>query len=324
MRGKMDCHGLTDIGKVRESNEDQFLIADLTKSLLIHQTSLSHEDHTRLFGPSQGQLLLVADGMGGAPGGQQASAIAVQGLAHYVLGTSTWFLRLRPDREDDLEGELKSALEECQKYVEAASEVGPERMGTTLTMAYVLWPRLYVVHAGDSRCYLLRGQRLEQITTDHTVAQQLVEKGALDPGQAQESRWSHVLWNCIGGGSHALNPDVYKATLQLGDTLLLCTDGLSKPVPADTIRQLLLHSTSAEQACRQLVEAANERGGPDNVTVVIARFLDSREQSVRSAEQTAEARAGNGLTETAPAPALADPVPAGPPSPLSAGEGGRG
>src|SRR5919199_780200 len=106
MRGKMDCHGLTDVGKVRQSNEDQFLIADLNKSMLIHQTSLSHEDHTRLFGPSQGQLLLVADGMGGLPGGQQASAIAVQGLAHYVLSTMSWFLRLRPDREDDLEEEL--------------------------------------------------------------------------------------------------------------------------------------------------------------------------------------------------------------------------
>lgn len=94
MTGKLDCFGLTDIGKVRTANEDQFLISDLVKSLLIHHTSLSHEDHTRLFGNSQGQLLLVADGMGGHAAGKQASTIAVESLARYVLNTMPWFFRL--------------------------------------------------------------------------------------------------------------------------------------------------------------------------------------------------------------------------------------
>src|ERR1700730_18478995 len=102
MRGKLDCYGMTDVGKVRPVNEDQFLLADLNMSLLIHQTSLSHEDHTRLFGGSQGQLLLVADGMGGHAAGQQASSIAVQGLAHYVLNTMPWFFRLEAGGEADL------------------------------------------------------------------------------------------------------------------------------------------------------------------------------------------------------------------------------
>ena len=161
MRGKMDCYGLTDVGQVREVNEDQFLIADLSKSMLVHQTSLGHEDHTRLFGGSQGQLLLVADGMGGQAAGQQASAIAVQTLERYVLNAMPWFFRLQESLEDDHRDELKVALEACQRGIEAAAEASPARrgMGTTLTMAYVVWPRLYVVHVGTSRCYLFRRPR---------------------------------------------------------------------------------------------------------------------------------------------------------------------
>src|SRR6266478_5965215 len=117
MPGKMDCYGLTDIGRVREVNEDQSLVADLNKSMLIHQTSLAHEDHTRLFGSSQGQLLLVADGLGGVAGGRRASALAVETLARYVLNTMPWFFRLQEGLVD-LDGELRAALEQCQKRIE--------------------------------------------------------------------------------------------------------------------------------------------------------------------------------------------------------------
>jgi protein phosphatase len=291
MRGKMDCFGLSDRGQKREVNEDQFLIADLNKSMLIHQTSLSHEDHTRLFGDSRGQLLLVADGMGGHAGGRRASALAVETLAHYVLNTMPWFLRLQEGQEADLHEELRGALEECQKRIEAAAaaDSGRRNMGTTLTMCYLLWPRLYVVHAGDSRCYLHRGDRLQQITRDHTVAQQLIDKGVLNPAEAEESRWSHVLWNCIGGGTHELNPDVSKATLQLGDTLLLCTDGLSKVVPDEEIRKTLAQRSSAEETCRRLVELANAHGGPDNVTAVVAHFRDVKEAVAQDQARTAVA-----------------------------------
>jgi protein phosphatase len=306
MHGKMDCYGLTDVGKVRDVNEDQFLIAELSKSLLIHQTSLSHEDHSRLFGGSQGHLLLVADGMGGHAAGKQASSIAVDSLAHYVLNTMSWFLRLREGREDDLLGELEAALRECQARVAAASSASPEHrgMGTTLTMAYLLWPRLYVVHAGDSRCYLLRGSRLRQITTDHTMARRLVDRGVLEPGGAEESRWSHVLWNCIGGGSQDLSVEVHKATLHLGDTLLLCTDGLTKSIGDEQIGAVLRQGQGAEPTCRRLVALANEQGGVDNITVVVARFLDP-DQQVAQAHEHASAREGAGKTgngvRTAPA-----------------------
>jgi protein phosphatase len=313
MRGKMDCFGLTDAGKVREVNEDQFLVADLNRSMLIHQTSMSHEDHTRLFGGSQGKLLLVADGMGGHAGGRRASALVVETLTHYVLNTMPWFFRLSPGSDADLEEELRSALEQCQKRIEDAASIDPQRarMGTTLTMAYLLWPRLYVVHAGDSRCCLLRGGRLEQVTRDHTVAQRMVDQGVLQPDEAEGSRWSHVLYNCIGGGNHDLNPDVYKATLQVGDSLLLCTDGLSKVVPDAQVHDLLGKKAGAEETCRRLVAQANDLGGPDNVTVVVAHFLDAEQAAAQAQEQAAEAPAahttGNGesrlLGELTTAPA---------------------
>ena len=276
MRGKLDCHGLSDVGRRRRVNEDQFLIADLSKSMLIHQTSLSHEDHSRLFSGSQGKLFLVADGMGGESAGEVASALAVETVTRYLLNTMPWFLRLQENQEDDLKDELRAALERCQERIVAEATASAERrgMGTTLTMAYIIWPRLYVVHAGDSRCYLLRGNRLEQVTTDHTVAQQLVERGVLRPEEAEGSRWSHVLWNCLGGGSSELSAEVYKATLQIGDTLLLCSDGLSQDVPEEQLLEVLRKDRGAEETCRELVDAANRAGGRDNITVVVARFRD--------------------------------------------------
>lgn len=306
MRGKMDCFGLSDVGKVRSGNEDQFLIADLNKSMLIHQTTLSHEDHTRLFGSSQGQLLVVADGMGGHAEGQRASSIAVESLSHYLLNTMPWFFRLRSDEESDLKEELISALQQCQISIEHAAvhQAGNKRMGTTLTMAYILWPRLYVVHAGDSRCYLLRGGRLEQVTRDHTVAQQMVERGALSPEEAATSRWSHMLWNCLGGGTHALTPDVYKATLHMGDTLLLCTDGLSGLVPDDRLAALLSQPGTAEQTCQRLIDAANEAGGRDNITAVVAHFREAR-QVVAHAEHEAVAVVGDTVAMEPVAPVSA-------------------
>jgi protein phosphatase len=277
MRGKMDCYGLTDVGKKRQSNQDQFLFADLSRSMLVHQTSLHLDEHTRLFGGSQGMLFLVADGMGGHAAGERASTLAVDTIARYVLNTMPWFLRLREGNEDDLKEELKAAMERCQERIEDEASAHAERegMGTTLTLAYLLWPRLYVVHAGDSRCYLLRGSRLEQITRDHTVAQQLVDQGAITPEAAEGSRWSHMLWNCIGGGSHELSPEVYKTTLAVGDTLLLCTDGLTKCLPDARLVEVLSRGQNAEVTCRQLVEEANAAGGPDNITVVVAHFRDA-------------------------------------------------
>ena len=266
--------GMTDIGRVRTNNEDQFLIAQLSKSLLIDQTSLKAHDHTRLISRKQGHLFLVADGMGGAPAGERASAIAVEFSLKYVLNVMPWFYRLK-DSEDDLIEELEKALRQCQWKIEADVQKNPSRdgMGTTLTMAYVVWPRIYVVHVGDSRCYVLRNSKLEQVTHDHTIAQQLEDKSIITARQG--GRWRRVLWNVVGGGTPELTPEVYKGELTESDILLLATDGLTRTISDAQSAKALSEAPSAQDACRNLIAMANEAGGKDNTSVVVARFRAS-------------------------------------------------
>ena len=304
MKGKMDVYGMSDIGKKRQNNEDQFLIADLCKSMLVRQTSLSHDDHTRLFGGANGSLLVVADGMGGHAAGKRASTIAVDAISDYLLNTLPWFLQLKENHEDDLLEELKTGLEQCQNRIEKEAAGGRNKgMGTTLTLAYILWPRMYVMHVGDTRCYLLRNGTLRRITKDHTMAQGMIEKGVMTAEEAQSSRWSHVLWNCLGGNTHEFKVEVHKAKLEIGDGLLLCSDGLTNHVDDKKILQVFQRTNSSMQTCSQLIEAALENGGSDNITTVVARFKPS--DAVPDAEAEAEEEMVVADTTLSP-PTLAD------------------
>jgi protein phosphatase len=192
------------------------------------------DDHTQVFGGSKGKLLLVADGMGGHAAGERASTLAVDTLTTYLLNSLHWMFRLHSDNEDDFVEELIMGLKNCQQAVLSEGELFPDRrgMGTTLTIAYIIWPRVYVVHVGDSRCYLMRNRELRQITKDHTMAQHFVDRGKLDPQQAEQSKWSHMVWNVLGGTNDDLTPQVSKFELHVGDGLLLCTDGLTKHLEA--------------------------------------------------------------------------------------------
>lgn len=267
----LDRFGISDVGKRRVRNEDQFLIAGLQKSMVLGPTSLSTEEQGRLLSSRRGHLFVVADGVGGVRGGERASRIAVHTVIRYVLNTIPWFFRLDESRPEELEQDLRGTLEACQRSIEkvAGREPAFEEMATTLTMAYILWPKVYVVHAGDSRCFLHRGRRLEQLTRDHTVAQQKIEEGAR-PEKVE--RWSHVLWNVVGGGDSEVLPEVSRAELRAGDALLLCTDGLTKHVSDEELKAHLALGLPAEETCRRMVAAANAAGGTDNVTVIVARF----------------------------------------------------
>jgi PPM family protein phosphatase len=273
--GKIDCYGLTDCGLVRDINEDQFMVGDLRKSLHIHHTSVGLEDRTYLNGDTHGQLLLVADGLGGHASGERASTIAVDCLAHFAVNAMHWCARLDDCDDERVFAEWQQALHECDARVHAEGEAQPERrgMGTTLTMAYVAWPNAYILHAGDSRCYLLRDGSLEQVTTDHTLAQRFLEAGMLSPEQAGRSRFSHVLWNAIGGSSDEVTAEAHKLGLALGDVLLLCTDGLTKELDADQTAEILGSDLSAAEICQRFIAAANGAGGSDNTTVVVAKFI---------------------------------------------------
>jgi serine/threonine protein phosphatase PrpC len=263
-------HGASAKGTRRDMNQDQFLVADVGRSVLVRQTSLSWEDHSRILGPPQGRLVAVADGVSGNPAGEIASSVAVDALIHYVVDVMPWFLRLEGGRDDDLEDELAAAIERCQSRVQAASraEPGHEAMGTTLTMAYVAWPRAWVVHLGDSRGYLLRRGHLARITRDHTVARQLQSEGVLGREEAEASRWRNVLWNAIGGAERS-DPDAYRLELEEGDRLLLCTDGLTDALSDEEIAVSLAADAAPEDLAARLVDEARTRESHDDVTVLV-------------------------------------------------------
>lgn len=275
MPAQVDCFGVTDIGRQRQANQDQFLIAELHKSMFVRSTSLRLDQQSRLFGSAQGQLMLVADGMGGHAAGERASSMAVDYLIERLLNSVHWFFRLEEDAEEDFLAELQGLLRAAHHRIVAEGLHHPDQkgMGTTLTMAYAIWPRLYVVHAGDSRCYLIRQGRAEQLTVDHTLARQLVDAGGLRPEDEAQSRWSNVLWNVLGGnGDGELIAEVRRVDLLPGDAVLLCTDGLYRHVGQPAMLRVLEAAADAEAACCELVRLANDAGGEDNITSIVGFF----------------------------------------------------
>ena len=282
-QSKMDCHALTDIGQSRSENEDHFLIADLVKAVRIQSTSLSYDDRSEVSGQSHGKVLLVADGMGGHAAGRRASTLAVDATINYMVNRMQWFAFHRQSTGHEEPGplatDLVSALKYCQRRIQNEAEWNPDKrgMGTTLTVAIIDWPALHVVHAGDSRCYVNHKEQLCQLTRDHTMAQAFVDAGQISEQAAENSPLSNAFWNVVGGPSNALQPEVHHAQLSIGDTLLLCTDGLTKHVTDDELSTVLRKDQTSKQTCIELVEMANARGGSDNVTVIVARFSDKAE-----------------------------------------------
>lgn len=177
-------------------------------------------------------------------------------------------------REQGFIADLKQMLQRAHEAIEQESseELSNKGMGTTLTMAYVIWPWMYVVHAGDSRCYLLRQEELEQITRDHTVSNQLVAQGGMTKEEAESSRWSNVLYNALGAGASSVDAEVHKVALQPEDTILLCTDGLYRYIPDKEIKDILLSDLEPLECCRAFIEMSNSRGGADNITAIVARL----------------------------------------------------
>jgi serine/threonine protein phosphatase PrpC len=268
----VDLFGITDRGRVRQENQDQFLIATLHKLLRVHQASLPTDDITSLISDSRGWLFLVADGVGGRPDGQAASGTAVKTIAHYVTHLTDLYRRLDPAKETIFLQELENSVRKTHEVLQAESEreYGGKGGATTLTMVAVLWPCAYLVQVGDSRCYRLRAGRLELMSKDQTVAQALVDSGALTETEAHRSPFQGVLASALGG--REASPMTRTTEIRWDDVMLLCTDGLTKHVRDDEIEAELRELRSAETSCRRLVDLALERGGTDNVTVLIARL----------------------------------------------------
>lgn len=268
-----EVFGVTDRGRVRPDNQDQFLVADLRRSMRLSSSSPAFQD-VRLVGAPQGWLLIVADGMGGYRGGEVASAITVEGMARYVFESMPWPTPSSKASGAVVERGLVEALRSCHSEVQhAAEERGLDaRMGTTLTLAFVDWPELVVLHVGDSRCYLLRRGVLSRLTRDQTLAQQLYEEKTLTADEAARSRFRHVLLNSVGGNLPELNVETHRMELHVGDRLLLCTDGLTGHLEDGELVRWLSRDEQMESIARGMVEAAKQAGGEDNITALVAAF----------------------------------------------------
>lgn len=268
-------YGQTDRGQKREKNEDQFLVADLHKSMHVLHSSIPLSRRRWLRGDSQAQLLLVADGMGGMGGGEIASRTVVNTFVRYAVQTMDWIHPEDASADADIAEDLIDALKSCKSRLERFAKRDPaaEGMGTTLTLAYIMDDTLFVVHVGDSRCYLLRDEGIEQLTVDHTVAEQLVIEGAMDPEEAQRSQWAHVLWQAVNAKVSAeFKPQVVRSKLEPEDVVLLCSDGLTKHLDDEEIARIVNDADDVEAAGRALVAAANAGGGRDNITVALAHL----------------------------------------------------
>ena len=268
-----ETFGMTDIGKRRKINQDQFLIAELSKSMLVSASSLQEIDTGRFFGGIQGQVLLVADGMGGHAAGEKASSLVMQHLIGRLLNSVHWFYQSDTGSEEDFIASLKNLLRDAHSRILEASrdDLSSAGMGTTLTMAYINWPTMYVVHAGDSRCYLIRNGEAEQLTTDHTLARQLVEAGGMKPEDEATSRWSNVLWNVLGGSSdRELLAEVHRVDLRPNDSVVLCSDGLYRYLAGEKLASMVRQIRDAPTLCKNLINLANQGGGEDNITVIVS------------------------------------------------------
>jgi len=272
----VDCFGLTHQGKVRSKNDDHFLIASLHKLMRVHQTSLPDPDAMPLVSETRGFLFMVADGVGGRPHGDVASGTALRYIAQYVTHLMDLYHRLDPERETQFLAELEKSVQRSHEVLLAETERAGEGRGgaTTLTMVAAVWPRAYLVQVGDSRCYRLRDGTLERMSRDQTMAQALVEQGALSPSDAEHSPLRNLLASALGGNE--ARPMTATTDIRWDDVMLMCTDGLTKHVPEAEIEAELRATASAEATCRRLVDLALERGGTDNVTVLVSRLRPRR------------------------------------------------
>ena len=248
IRPGIELAALSDVGCLRQENEDCYAYWEPDS-----------EDQFR----HKGRLAIVADGMGGYEGGQEASRIAVETIQE-VYGSG-------PDGDPRslLQEGFRAANEHILKYASRNPEL--QRMGTTCTAAVIRGKDLFFAHVGDSRLYLARESTIRSLTRDQSYVARLVEQGVIKPDEALSHPHRNILIMALGVGAEIL-PEFSEQpiALQKGDSLLLCTDGLWSVVSDDEM-QLVLAAEKPEEACRELVKKAKERGAPDNVTVQVVR-----------------------------------------------------
>ena len=237
---QLSSYGITNQGKVRHTNEDALFI---------------DEAH---------QVYAVADGLGGLPGGAQASQRIMQLLEQIMKGVDS------SEERVDLT-ELINGINEivAKEGLEAYPFTGT---GSTLTIGQIVGNQLLIGHIGDSAAYLLRGEDLKRLTIDHTLAQEFINREGESARAAMPPEYLHTLTRCVGQGK-TLRVDNAHITIVAGDRLLFCTDGVDKVISSEAIKEELARKQSSEEACHQLTQMANDNEGPDNITVIVIQIL---------------------------------------------------
>ncbi len=272
-RARADVSGLSHRGKVRPENQDHYLVARVGRSMHTQMTNMPDGDVPARFDET-GWVMMVADGMGGAAGGAVASRTAIGTFMNIILDVPDWIMHLDDER-------AKEVMRRATRFYQAVDTALAERvradpglsgMGTTMTVAYSMDRDLFIAHVGDSRVYLLRDGRMQQLTKDHTHAQALADAGVIKREEVGTNRLRHVLTNVLGGNETSVNVELQRLKISDGDRLLLCTDGLTDMVEDEKLAELLGQTKQPGLACQALVDLALERGGRDNVTVVVADY----------------------------------------------------
>ncbi len=268
---EVDVYGLTHPGRVRKENQDHFAICSLHKEVVVHNTSLPDVE-VLTEGPERlAFLAMVADGVGGGLKGEEASRLALESITRYVTDSVRCYYTCDPSDDSAFLEKLERAALQTHDDLLRLSADDPDRSGmaTTLTLWLGLWPRAYLLQVGDSRCYLLRQGTLTQVSRDQTMAQDLVDLGVLTRTDAANTRLAHTLVSSIGGRQSA--PVVTRMLSEWGNVGMLCSDGLTRHVSDERIRERLISMTSAKQVCEALLQDALDGGGTDNITILVGR-----------------------------------------------------
>ena len=266
---QVDVYGCTHTGLVRATNADHFLVASFHRAILVHAASVPADSLPAFSPDSRGFVFLVADGVGSMANGEQGSARVTAAIARYLTEMSEVSLVAEPSREKEIAALLREVVSKTHGDLQELARESGAGAATTITVCHVIWPCVFIAHAGDSRAYRLRDGKLQRMTTDQTMAQAMIDSGTMKPEIAEQSRFKNVLLSAVGGSS--LDLDVTTVQANLGDRWLLCTDGLTKHVTENEIRDVLGADHGSKATCEKLIAMTLERGGEDNVTVIATR-----------------------------------------------------
>lgn len=270
---RVHAAGQSHTGHVRTSNEDHFIVARLSRTMEVLQSNL-HPGDVPPWAQLDGYILAVADGVGGHNAGERASSLVIARGIDFILASANWALKLDADESGRLVERMREYMDRINASLREAVEADEALTGmaTTLSVAYTVGLRAFIVHVGDSRIYLHRDGQLTQLTRDHTVAQELADEGQISPEDIRNHPRRNVLTNVMASGRGFHAADVLDHALRPGDLLLLCTDGLTDLVDAVAISAFVAANPHPRDLCPALIDAALGAGGKDNVTCVAARY----------------------------------------------------